>query len=71
MRDKKGHGSGWEGGGEECGGIERRETIVRIYYMKKKSIFNVKGKKRISTPKLIFFNSFFKKPSSRLSDNKE
>lgn len=56
MRDKKGHGSGWKG---RRGGIERRETIVRIYYMKKKSIFNVKGKKKNKHTKINFLKILF------------
>lgn len=34
------------GGGEELG-EEGRETIVRIYYMREKSIFNKRAKKKI------------------------
>lgn len=33
-------GSGSRGGWEELGGIERGETIIRIYYVVKESIFN-------------------------------
>ena len=44
MRRKKGSGSGWEGSGEELGGVEGGETIIGIYCMKKESIFNKRQK---------------------------
>lgn len=32
------------GGGEVLGGEEEGEAIIRIYYLRKKAIFNVRGK---------------------------
>lgn len=47
MRDRKGVDLDGRGGGEELG-EEGRETIVRIYYMREKSIFNKRAKKKNS-----------------------
>jgi hypothetical protein len=40
MRDRKGVDPNRRGSKEELGGVEGGETIFRIYYMRKKSIFN-------------------------------
>lgn len=40
-------GSGWKERWEEPGGINRRKTVIKIYYMRKINIFNKKeGRKR-------------------------
>lgn len=40
MRNKKGVDLERRGGGEELGGVETVETILRIYCVRKESIFN-------------------------------
>ena len=37
-------GSGWEGGGKEMGGAERKETIMKLYCVRKESIFTKRKK---------------------------
>ena len=43
MRDRKGVDPDGKGDGEELGGVGR-ETVIRLYCMRKESIFNKKGK---------------------------
>lgn len=45
MRDRNGVTVDVGGGGEVPGGVEGRETEIRIYYVREKSIFN-KGEER-------------------------
>ena len=40
MRDRKGVDLEGRRGGEDLGRVEGEETIIRIYYMRKESIFN-------------------------------
>ena len=61
MRDRRRVSTNGEGGEEEHGGVEEGETIIRIYYVRKKSIFQLK-KKNIAlyplpppTPVLLLF----------------
>lgn len=39
MRDRRRVSTNGEGGEEEHGGVEEGETIIRIYYARKKSSF--------------------------------
>ena len=46
MRDRKGVDlDAREVGGKEPGGVEGGETVIRIYYVRKKNLFSIKGKK--------------------------
>lgn len=57
MRDRKRVDSDGTGGGEALEELEGGETIIRMYYVRKKSIFN-KIKKRPSILRLyIWLNS--------------
>ena len=40
----EGSGSGWEGGGEELGGVEGGKTIIGIYCTREESILNKRKK---------------------------
>jgi hypothetical protein len=40
MRDRKGVDLEGRRGGEDLGRVEGEESIIRIYYMRKESIFN-------------------------------
>lgn len=44
MRGKKGMDLEGKRGGEELGGVEEGETVIRVYCMVKQSIFNKRGK---------------------------
>ena len=58
MRDRKGVDLDGRRGGEELGGVEGGETIIRIYYVRKKSIFNKrKIEKRIKKRKAPLLRS--------------
>ena len=41
--------------GEELRGTEGRETVIRIYFMRKESIFNKRGERKIH----IFDGTYF------------
>lgn len=45
MGDRKGLDFGGRGGGEELVEIDGKETILRLYYMRNKSVFNKRGNK--------------------------
>lgn len=36
----------WGGGGEDLGGVKEEENIIRIYSMKKKSVFDLKKREK-------------------------
>lgn len=40
MRDGKGVDPDGRGSGKELGGVEGGESVIRVYYMRKESIFN-------------------------------
>ena len=40
--ESSGFGGGW--GAEKLAGVEEGETVIRIYYVRKKSIFNKRKK---------------------------
>lgn len=42
---QNGSGSGWEGRGEEGGRAEGVKTVIRVYYVRKDSIFNNRKKR--------------------------
>lgn len=46
MRDRKGENLNGRGDRKELEGEEGRETKIRIYYVRKKSIFNTRGKEK-------------------------
>lgn len=45
MKDKKGVNAKGSRGWEERGGLEKGETIIRLYCIRKQSLFN-KGKRK-------------------------
>ena len=45
MRDRGGVDPGRRGGWEERGGQEKGKTVLWLYYRRKESMFNKKGKK--------------------------
>ena len=45
MRNRK--GVNLEGSGEKVGGVEGQETVLRIYCMRKESIFNKRKKIKV------------------------
>jgi hypothetical protein len=46
MRDRKQIDPDWKGIGKELGEVERGEIVIRIYYMRKRSIFNKRRTKK-------------------------
>lgn len=46
MKEGKEVDSGGKGGGEELGGVEGREIVLRIYWMREESIFIKMERKR-------------------------
>lgn len=53
MRARKGVDPEGRGGGEELGGEEGGKTIIRIYCMRKDSIFNKRKKKSLPPTSLV------------------
>jgi hypothetical protein len=45
MRERKVVDPGGRGGGEELGGVEGGETVIRMYFVKKNSIIIKRGEK--------------------------
>jgi len=54
MRDRKGVDPERRGGGEDLGGVKGGETVIRIYRMRKESIFNKRNKDRDRKSKSAF-----------------
>jgi hypothetical protein len=50
VRDRKGEDPDGRGDGEELGGLQGQETVIRMYYVRiKKSIFNKRKKQKEKT----------------------
>ena len=49
MRDRERLNPDKKGGGKELGKVEGREIVIRTHYVREKSIFNKKGKRKTKT----------------------
>lgn len=45
MRDSQGRDLDGKGGREELEGVEKEETVNTIYYVKKRNLFSIRGKR--------------------------
>ena len=54
MRDRKGVDPDRRGGEEVLGGVKGGETVIRIYRMRKESIFNQRNKNKDRKRKSVF-----------------